>query len=77
MFVLVVYLITSYGAVTTTRESGFSSYSDCATEAVARVDRCRTSRRSPPGQAQTPRATQAGARPPGARREVARNRWTY
>jgi hypothetical protein len=34
-FVLIVSIITSYGAVTTQHQNGFASYRECATHAVA------------------------------------------
>jgi hypothetical protein len=34
-FVLILSIITSYGGVTTQRQTGFASYKDCATHAVA------------------------------------------
>jgi hypothetical protein len=38
-YVLIVTIIhASIGAVDTQREAGFSSYQDCATEAVARIE---------------------------------------
>jgi hypothetical protein len=37
-YVLIVSIITSYGAVSTQRETGFSSYDSCAAHAVASVE---------------------------------------
>lgn len=40
-YVLIVTIISSFGAITTDKTPGYSSYEDCATDAVGRIESMR------------------------------------